>query len=110
VGAANFRYPAMTSYAQAGLPHARIESEVTYEFLRRAEAPHLTDGGDEANRDDDIDASDRQKPPKPRIVKCGLRERPIDHGEIFGMPINLAQPLLDRAQLVLRQGLLREPR
>ena len=79
------------------MPDTRIESEVTYEFLRRGEATDLADGGDEADRDDGIHADDREQSSKARIVKCGLRERPIDHCEIFSMPVNLAQPLLDRA-------------
>ena len=62
VRSASLADPSILNRPEAGLPHPRIEPDVTHELLRAGESLHVTDRGNEAGRDRQIDAGDGQQP------------------------------------------------
>jgi hypothetical protein len=70
--------PAMVSGTRSRLPDARIETEITHELLRIAEAVDVADPCDDGERHDHVDAGDRHQPRDVLVRKSRARQVALD--------------------------------
>src|SRR5580704_19497707 len=86
-----FGDPAMVSGTWSRLPDARIETEITHQLLRLAEAVDVADRRDDGERHDHVDAGDRLQPRDVLAGKSRARQVALDDRQILAEPIELAQ-------------------
>lgn len=99
----------MLSQLETGLPHSRVQADITDQLLRTGEAAHIADCGHETGGDDQVDAPDREQPLDRRIIVCCLGDLRVENSQIRAQPIELPQMPLDCGALVIRHDLFRQP-
>jgi hypothetical protein len=94
-----FRDPPVPGRLGAGLAHARVEADVADQMRGGREATDLADRTDQRRRGHEVDAGKRHQPLHLLGGECELGKRPIDHGDLGGQEVDLAQARLDRLAL-----------
>ena len=93
----------------AGLAHPGIKAEVADELLGAGEARHFADGGDQPDRNGQIDAGDGHQATGAIVGEAGLGQRLVAPGKLSLQAVELGEPYLNGLPLVAVQRLLRQP-
>jgi hypothetical protein len=96
--------PAMHRWAVAGLANARVQREIRHQPVGAVEAGEV-DGGDDRDRDGDIDAGHGHQSGNDRVVDRRDRDVPLDVGELIAVEVELTDQRVDAAPLVAGQVL-----
>ena len=95
----------MLGHPEAGLPYARVQPDIADQLLWIGKTPDVADRRDQAGRDDQVDAGDRQQSLDRRIVDGRLRDLPVETSQILAEPIEFAQVSVDSGGLVIGNDL-----